>query len=54
MTFLAIVKVPFFLPLGIVSGFSSMVPYGGPVVAGLTITLITFQHSGNPGVSCLH
>jgi predicted PurR-regulated permease PerM len=38
--FLAINGVPFFLPLGIVSGLSSMIPYAGPVVAGTLITLL--------------
>jgi predicted PurR-regulated permease PerM len=36
--FMAIVGVPFFLPLGLASGFSSLVPYAGPVVMGATIT----------------
>jgi putative heme transporter len=39
-TFLAIDSVPFFLPLGIMSGFSSMIPYAGPIVAGTGISLI--------------
>jgi len=39
-TFLAIDSVPFFLPLGIISGFSSMIPYAGPIVAGTGISLI--------------
>src|SRR5205814_5155148 len=33
-TFLAIDRVPFFLPLGIIAGASSMIPYAGPIVAG--------------------
>ena len=33
-SFLAIDRVPFFLPLGILSGMSSMVPYAGPAVVG--------------------
>jgi putative heme transporter len=45
-TFLAIIAVPFFLPLGIASGFSSMVPYAGPIVAGGTITLLTLAMGG--------
>jgi putative heme transporter len=45
-TFLAIIGVPFFLPLGIASGFSSMVPYAGPIVAGGTITLLTLATGG--------
>lgn len=45
-TFLAIIGVPFFLPLGIASGFSSMVPYAGPIVAGGAITLLTLATGG--------
>jgi predicted PurR-regulated permease PerM len=37
--FLALVKIPYFLPLGIISGFSSLVPYAGPLIAGAVITL---------------
>ena len=32
--------MPFFLPLGIVAGCSSMIPYAGPIVAGTGISLI--------------
>jgi len=46
--FLAITGIPFFLPLGIVSGLSSMVPYAGPAVLGSTVTLIAFATKG-PG-----
>ncbi|XXF78477.1 AI-2E family transporter [Myxococcaceae bacterium GXIMD 01537] len=45
-TFLAILGLPFFLPLGLLSGFSSMVPYAGPVVAGSIITLLTWVTGG--------
>ncbi len=45
-TFLALMGLPFFLPLGIVSGFSSMVPYAGPIVAGGLITLLTWVTGG--------
>ncbi|WP_395806201.1 AI-2E family transporter [Archangium minus] len=45
-TFLAIIGMPFFLPLGIASGFSSMVPYAGPIVAGGLITLLTLATAG--------
>jgi len=44
--FLAIAGIPFFLPLGIVSGLSSMVPYAGPAVMGTTVTLIAFATKG--------
>jgi len=45
-TFLAIDRVPFFLPLGILSGFSSMVPYAGPTVVGTTISVIALLTKG--------
>lgn len=45
-TVLAVLGVPYFLPLGILSGFSSMVPYAGPVVAGGIITLLTWATGG--------
>nr|WP_225937577.1 AI-2E family transporter [Myxococcus sp. RHSTA-1-4] len=45
-TVLALMGVPYFLPLGLASGFSSMVPYAGPVVAGGFITLLTWATGG--------
>jgi predicted PurR-regulated permease PerM len=45
-TFLAIDKVPFFLPLGIAAGLSSMIPYAGPIVAGTGISLIALFTEG--------
>jgi len=45
-TFLAIDKVPFFLPLAILSGLSSMVPYAGPLVMGITISLVALVTVG--------
>jgi putative heme transporter len=45
-TFLAIDGVPFFLPLGILAGLSSMVPYAGPLVAGSFISIIAFITKG--------
>lgn len=45
-SFLAIDSVPFFLPLGIMSGFSSMVPYAGPFVMGSLISVIAFLTNG--------
>ena len=45
-TFLAINGVPFFLPLGILSGLSSMIPYAGPVMTGTIITLLTLITGG--------
>jgi predicted PurR-regulated permease PerM len=45
--FLAINGVPFFLPLGILSGFSSTVPYAGPFIAGAVITLLSLVTDGS-------
>jgi putative heme transporter len=45
-TFLAIDHVPFFLPLAILSGLSSMVPYAGPLVMGITISLVALVTVG--------
>ena len=45
-TFLAIDGVPFFVPLGILSGLSSMVPYAGPLVMGVAISLVAFLTAG--------
>ncbi len=44
--FLAINRVPFFLPLGVLSGLSSTVPYAGPVVAGTFVSLLSFLTGG--------
>ena len=46
ISFLAIDRVPFFLPLGIVAGLSSMIPYAGPFVAGTGISLIALFTAG--------
>jgi predicted PurR-regulated permease PerM len=43
---LVIVRMPFFLPLGILSGASSLVPYAGPLVVGTAITLFTLVTGG--------
>ena len=45
-TFLAIDGVPFFLPLGILAGMSSLVPYAGPLVVGTLISLISIATKG--------
>lgn len=37
--FLALMGVPFYLPLGIFSGSSSLIPYAGPAVAGALISV---------------
>ena len=52
-TFLAINQVPFFLPLGILSGLSSMIPYAGPFVTGTLITLLALiTGSGWHALAC--
>jgi predicted PurR-regulated permease PerM len=43
---LVILRTPFFLPLGIVAGASSLVPYAGPLVAGATVTLFVLVTGG--------
>jgi predicted PurR-regulated permease PerM len=51
--FLAIIGAPFFLVLGILSGFSSMVPYAGPLAAGLSISIIALASGGMwKGIAC--
>ena len=45
-TFLAIVRLPFFLPLGILSGMASMIPYAGPFVVGTLISLLALISQG--------
>ena len=43
---LAILGVPFFLPLGVFSGFSSVIPIVGATLAGILITLTTWAARG--------
>jgi predicted PurR-regulated permease PerM len=45
-TFLAIIRMPYFLPLGIISGTSSLIPYAGPLVTGTAITLMVLATAG--------
>ena len=45
-TFLAITGMPFFLPLGILSGMSSAIPYAGPFVTAVLITLLALATGG--------
>ncbi len=45
-TVLALIGTPYFLPLGLLSGFSSLVPYAGPVLTGGFITLVTLITGG--------
>jgi len=44
--YLAAIRVPFFLPLGVLSGASSLVPYVGPLVMGVAITLFALASGG--------
>jgi predicted PurR-regulated permease PerM len=51
--FLAILRVPFFLPLGILSGLSSLVPLVGNTAAGVLISLIAAATVGvSKGIAC--
>jgi putative heme transporter len=43
---LAIIGTPYFLPLALLSGFSSLVPYAGPILTGGFITLVTLITGG--------
>jgi predicted PurR-regulated permease PerM len=43
---LALIGAPYFLPLGLLSGFSSLVPYAGPIFTGGFITLVTLASGG--------
>ncbi len=43
---LSIIRVPFFLPLGILSGLSSLLPLAGNTLVGIFTTLITFATAG--------
>ncbi len=44
--FLAINKVPFFLPLGIISGLLSLIPYVGPAVMAISTSIISLVTGG--------
>ena len=44
--FLAINRTPFFLPLGLLSGLSSLVPYAGPFIAGVAVSTIALGAGG--------
>jgi putative heme transporter len=44
--FLAVNHTPFFLPLGLLSGMSSVIPYAGPVASGITISAVAFGTGG--------
>jgi predicted PurR-regulated permease PerM len=45
-TFLAIIGVPYFLPLAVLSGLSSLVPYVGAIVAGVLMTIVAWASNG--------
>jgi predicted PurR-regulated permease PerM len=45
-TFLKLDSVPFVLPLGILSGFSSAIPYAGPAVVGSFISVVAAATAG--------
>jgi predicted PurR-regulated permease PerM len=44
--FLAVNRTPFFLPLGLLCGMSSMIPYAGPIASGVTVSAIAFGTGG--------
>ena len=44
--FLALNHTPFFLPLGLLSGMSSVIPYAGPLASGVTISAVSFGTGG--------
>lgn len=44
--FLAIIRVPYFLPLGVVSGLSSLVPLVGNTLAGVLLSLVALASGG--------
>jgi predicted PurR-regulated permease PerM len=51
--FLAILRMPFFLPLAIVSGFSSLIPYVGSIVTSVAISVLALATMGPlPAVAC--
>lgn len=45
-TFLAIIGVPYFLPLAVLSGLSSLVPYVGAIIAGSLLTGVAWASGG--------
>ena len=45
-TFLAITKVPFFLPLGIMSGLASLVPYVGTAISAVVVSALSWVTGG--------
>jgi putative heme transporter len=45
-TFLAVVGVPFFLPLGITSALASLIPFAGVTVAGTVISVVAWASGG--------
>jgi predicted PurR-regulated permease PerM len=53
-TFLAILGMPFFLPLALMSGLASTVPYVGSIVTSITISLLALASIGSlPAVACV-
>jgi predicted PurR-regulated permease PerM len=53
-TFLAILGMPFFLPLALMSGLASTVPYVGSIVTSITISLLALASIGSlSAVACV-
>jgi len=52
--FLAVLRVPFFLPLGLLSGLSSMIPFVGIIVMGTLITVVALVAGGlSKAIACV-
>jgi predicted PurR-regulated permease PerM len=47
-TFLALTHIPFFLPLGILSGVASLIPYVGTATMAILVSLISLVTGGVP------
>jgi predicted PurR-regulated permease PerM len=44
--FLAVNHTPFFLPLGLLCGLSSVIPYAGPIASGISVSAVAFGTGG--------
>lgn len=44
--FLAVIGVPFFLPLGLLAGFGAFIPLVGAMIAGTLVTIVAFITGG--------
>jgi predicted PurR-regulated permease PerM len=44
--FLAVIRVPYFLPLAVMSGIASMIPYVGAVLVGTVLSAVAWVNNG--------